>query len=308
MIIELFSTRRRLAEASGKEDVFVYDEFPSTLRVQLQQLFSEALGPVAEEVGHYAPKNDSAWDFIRKSLCREKGLHRLSGAISSKADVLNYLGSAQDVMDVLDVSELCCRYIELVLKEKSDYGLKELGVSVSADDALAEFNYRLKRSGVGYAYEDGQILRIDSQLIHEEVVKPALRFLNRKGFEGPREEFLQAFMHAKSGANKDAIIWANKAFESTMKVVCDIKGWDFDKGSRASDLLKILRRNGFFPNYLDNSFDQLTAILGSGLPQVRNNEAGHGDGGTPRETPPYVASLALHLAAAKIVFLVEASQ
>ena len=32
----------------------------------------------------------------------------------------------------------------------------------------------------------------------------------------------------------------------------------------------------------------------------------HGQGATPRETPDYVAAYALHLAAAKILFLVEA--
>jgi hypothetical protein len=46
--------------------------------------------------------------------------------------------------------------------------------------------------------------------------------------------------------------------------------------------------------------------LQSGLPKVRNDAGGHGQGGVPRETPGYIASYALHLAAAKIVLLVEA--
>ena len=67
-----------------------------------------------------------------------------------------------------------------------------------------------------------------------------------------------------------------------------------------------IRKNGLLPDYLDNSFDQLLATLQSGLPKVRNEEGAHGQGAQPREAPPYVAAYALHLAAAKIVLLVEA--
>lgn len=93
-----------------------------------------------------------------------------------------------------------------------------------------------------------------------------------------------------------------------MKAICDIKDWEYKKGARASDLLKILRAKDLLPDYLDNSFDQLAATLSSGLPKVRNEEGGHGQGAQPRATPSYVAAYALHLAAAKIVLLVEAMQ
>jgi hypothetical protein len=68
----------------------------------------------------------------------------------------------------------------------------------------------------------------------------------------------------------------------------------------------LIRANGLLPDYLDTSFDQLISTLKSGLPKVRNEEGAHGQGATPRETPGYVAAYALHLAAAKIVLLVEA--
>ena len=70
--------------------------------------------------------------------------------------------------------------------------------------------------------------------------------------------------------------------------------------------LKVVRAHGLLPDYLDASFDQLVATLKSGLPKVRNQVGAHGQGAIPRETPDYVAAYALHLAAAKILFLVEA--
>lgn len=71
-------------------------------------------------------------------------------------------------------------------------------------------------------------------------------------------------------------------------------------------MIKVVRKNGLLPDYLDGSFGQLIATLQSGLPKVRNEEGGHGQGATPKETPSYIAAYALHLAATKILLLVEA--
>jgi hypothetical protein len=95
------------------------------------------------------------------------------------------------------------------------------------------------------------------------------------------------------------------AFESTLKAICKKRGWEHDNGATAGRLLKIVKDKGLYPDYLDKSFDQLLAALASGLPTVRNEEGGHGQGAEVRETPAHVVALALHLAAAKILFLVE---
>ena len=126
------------------------------------------------------------------------------------------------------------------------------------------------------------------------------------GGEPYQRDNLQAHAHYRSGETKDAITDANNAFESTLKAICDQRQWPYDRGARASDLLKVVRTHGLLPDYLDASFDQLVATLKSGLPKVRNQGGVHGQGAIPRETPDYVAAYALHLAAAKILFLVEA--
>jgi len=70
--------------------------------------------------------------------------------------------------------------------------------------------------------------------------------------------------------------------------------------------LKVLRSKGLFPEFADQSFDQLVATLKSGLPSLRNETGGHGQGAMPIVIPEYVTSYALNLAAAKIRFLIEA--
>ncbi len=100
---------------------------------------------------------------------------------------------------------------------------------------------------------------------------------------------------------------AANSLESTFKAIFDAKGWAYNKGARISDLVKVARSNGLWPDYLDNSFDQLVATLQNGLPKIRDNDASHGQGATPKTVPPYLAAYALHLAASKIVFLVAAA-
>ena len=212
----------------------------------------------------------------------------------------------ESVEKVLDLVEASFAYIDEIARKFSQYQRQKHGITVTATCAIEELNERFKRAGVGYAFEDGRIFRVDSELIHSEVVKPALRYLHQQGFEGPREEFLNAHAHYRAGETKDAITDANNAFESTLKCICDQRGWEYLPGVPASGLLKVVCTHGLLPDYLHTSFAQLVATLKSGLPKVRSEEGAHGQGGTPRKTPDYMAAYALHLAAANIVFLAEA--
>ena len=206
----------------------------------------------------------------------------------------------------LDLVELTFYYIDKTARNFSWQDRRTRGIEVTASDAIQELNERFRRAGVGYQFENGKIFCINSELIHSEVVKPALHYLLTPGFEGPCDEFMSAYAHYRDGQMKDAITDANNAFESTLKTICAQRGWQISQGSRSSDLLKIVRGNGLLPDYLDKSFDQLIATLKSGLPNVRNEEGAHGQGATPRVTPDYVTAYALHLSAAKILFLIEA--
>jgi HEPN domain-containing protein len=183
----------------------------------------------------------------------------------------------------------------------------EWGVPDNTSEQLEEINYRLRRAKVGYQVEDGTLIRIDSQFVHAEAVKPALTLLGKQGFEGPEQEFREAHRHYRDGENRQAVAMAANALESTLKSVFVRKNWDFNKGARISDLLKVARAHNLWPDYLDQSFDQLVATIQSGLPKIRDNDASHGQGAVPKEVPSYIAAYALHLAASKIVLIVAAS-
>lgn len=296
-VFDTFSHRKRVAEGQTP-DVFVYDRLPNDLRVQIVHIWREAIG-----LGDFNP---SAWRGIHDTIAREHGRFELSLGHSDGERCERFLIEQTSVEPALDLIELSFMYIDFAAREIDPLNRPRYGISVEADDAIRELNERFRRAGVGYRYEQGKIIRVDSELIHSEVVKPALAYLGEPGFEGPRDEFLNAHTHYRAGETKDAITDANNAFESTLRTVCDQRGWPYDAGAPVKVLLGILRDKGLLPGYLDNSFDQLAATLHSGLPQVRNSEGGHGQGATPRETPDYVAGYALHLAAASILFVVEA--
>jgi hypothetical protein len=299
-VFDIYSRRKRRA-AGGQLDVFQYDRVPAEqVRMQVCYILETALGPYKDRWDDRRSNNDT-WIAICNTLRREKGLATLSPDATNPAhECFGAVLGWKDVDNWLDVVELCFIYIERTSRPGTN------GVTQDAGDAIRELNFRFREAGFGYQFEAGQIVRVDSQLVHSEVVKPALVLLSDPRFAGAQEEFLSAHAHYRAGEHEDAIVDANRAFESTMKAICDIKRWSYDGGARASDLIRIIRANGLLPDYLDQSFDQLIATLKSGLPKVRNEAGGHGQGTTPRQTPGYIAGYALHLAAANIVLLGEA--
>jgi hypothetical protein len=174
--------------------------------------------------------------------------------------------------------------------------------------AVDELNHRFRQHAVGYQIDGAslKVLRIDSQYVHAEVVKPALQLLQGSGFEGANEEFLKAHEHYREGRRKAAIVEALKAFESTMKAVCAVRGIDVDPRAGAGDLITLLLDRGILPKVLTSHLTGLRTALQSGVPTLRNKEAGHGQGAEVRDVPEYLVAHALHLAAANIVLIVEA--
>ena len=307
-IHDLYSYRKRVAEGKSP-DVYDYDDIPEELRIQIDYIWRDAIGRFRNITGReydHINQNNEAWRYIHKTVAREHGVYSLGGRGNEYEHCKNCLIDSDSVDKVLDLIEVSFQYIDKNARNFSPLERKRHGISVTASNAIAELNERFRRAGVGYRFEDGMILRVDSDLIHREVVRPALQFLQQPGFEGPRDEFLQAHGHYRAGEMKDTITDANNAFESTLKSICEQRGWKYERGARASDLVKLVRNEGLLPNYLDHSFEQLAATLKSGLPKVRGEEGAHGQGATPSKTPDYVAAYALHLAAAKILFLAEA--
>jgi hypothetical protein len=165
---------------------------------------------------------------------------------------------------------------------------KEVSGDQRADDALDEMNGRFAQHGVGYQFskEQDHFVRMDSTLMHREVTQPAMLLLTEKGFEGAAHEFGQAHRFYREAAidparGKDAVAWAAKAVESTVKTIMTARGWVYDeKKDTIVPLLDKVFTNGLVPPDLKSYFEGLRTALYSGLPTLRNRMAGHGQGTT----------------------------
>lgn len=309
-VYDVYHRRMPNPDGSAASEVLTYD-LPSTLRVQLRRTFIAAIGPFVRYTGYGVapPNNNNAWEFIAEALRQEFGVDRLAGFLERNAcaEICEFLDSAS-TDHCLTVVEFCCRYVDTATRRLPEYKRSNFGAKQSPDSALEEVNARFAQAGVGYRYEGRQIVRIDSELMHSEVVTPALVLLSDPRFKGADEEFRKAHTKHREQDDKAAVTEANNAFESTMKSICAIHNWTVSARPTTSELVKVLRDNGLFPTYLEKSFEHLQALLKAGLPEVRNNAGGHGQGPEPRRTPTYVGAYALHLAAANIVYLCEASK
>lgn len=177
----------------------------------------------------YSDFRQSIWDMIHDRFAREKGLKQLgqyeaNGIGYGKPNIELYILNT-NVEDALDLLDFSFHIMDVSLRElqpnQPDFG----GTDALISHAIEELNYRFNQHNLGYEFVNGNIIRIDHKLLHQEVIKPALRLLYEEGFEGAEEEFRNAFEKRKKGDNRNAIIEAGRAFESTIKTICDKKGY-----------------------------------------------------------------------------------
>jgi len=282
-------------------DVYQYDEIPQSLRVQIVHIWQDVLGD--RTAYHYSGARD-AYRFFHDALCREYGVFQLQEHAHDPFEaVANFLLKTEEIDKVIDIVELSFSYIDDVASKlpHNHYGTK-----LSPDKGIAELNARFREHGVGYQYESGQMIRVDSQLIHCEIVQPAFRFLAAKMYRGANQEFLSAHSHYRSGKQKECLADCLKALESTIKAICDKRQWPYDQKDTAKQLIAIAFTHGLVPLFMQTHFAGLRSTLEAGVPTVRNKLGGHGQGTVPTSVPDSIASYALHLTATSIVFLAAA--
>ena len=93
-----------------------------------------------------------------------------------------------------------------------------------------------------------------------------------------------------------------------MKVICDKRGWAYDKKATSNQLIEICWQNGLIPKFWKDYMPALRKLLASGVPTARNNLSGHGQGTQQVSVPNHLVAYVLHMTASAIVFLVEAEK
>ena len=315
VVFNIFSKRQKALQGEVPDE-YCYDQLPSRLRNQIVHIICDALGTYEQYeatnpviyAGYSFPHVREAYDFITDILCREHGYLELpaeyTGHKSKMRDLLNFFLQTKNFDQAMDVVEIS--FHTIADRERiSRYSGHNTNL-LDTNCAIDQLNYRFKENRVGYSYSDGIIIRIDSEFIHSEVVRPALSVLNQKQYFGAQQEFLNAHEHYRKGNTKEALNECLKSFESVMKSICDARKWPYDERTTAKTLIEICLKNKLVPSFWQSQFGGLRSLLESGVPTARNRLSGHGQGAEPTVVPDYIAGYVLHLTAAAIVFLTEA--
>ena len=301
---DIYSKRQRRLRGETPE-VFTYDKIPQPLKLQIIYIVKDFVDnwychSETQDIIYFTPVH---------VLRREYGVHDLTGRYSHSYDheILGFLEITPESEKALDAIELLFQAIDQEGRE--DYVVAgEPDQVLSPDEAIADLNARFREHGIGYAFEGGMLIRVDSTYTHAEIIKPTLALLASPSFAGANDEYLTAHEHYRHGRNKECLTECLKAFESTMKTICAEKGWAFDPAKDAvNKLIQICFANNLVPAFMQNHITALKNVLETGVPTVRNKLSGHGQGAVPREVDDDVARYALNLTGSNIIFLVEQS-
>jgi hypothetical protein len=310
-IFDLFSKRRKV-ERGEVPDVYTYDQIPSGLRVQIVHIWGDAIGnPGVVELNDHVK---STYQQMVEVLRREYQVFKLSkdtydpnDSRYAYSELCQYFLQETNTERVLDVIELSARVMDQHTRRFHYLGRQD--ADEIADAAIKELNARFLEHGIGFEYSDGQIIRIDNQLTHAEIVKPALQVLRGRQYANAQKEFLDAHEQYRHGKYAEALVDCNKAFESTMKIICNKRRWPVSPNATAKELIKVCYDNDLIPPFWQTHFTGLRSVLESGIPTARNRLGGHGAGPGPTSAiPAHLVAYALHLTASTILFLAEAEQ
>ena len=308
-VYELFSKRQKRLRGEVP-DIYQYEIIPQELRVQIVHIWRAVLKDA------YSGDAQQVYESLHQKLSYEygkftldqngdSGYHRTRNDSYHVTTVINFFLSTDDIERAIDVIELSFRFIDQDVRH-SRHGY--FRPSISPDDAINELNYRFREHGVGYQYKSGKIIKVDSEFTHSEVIKPAMSFLSDPIYKGANEEFLNAHEHYRKGRYKECLNDCLKAFESCLKIICQKRSWNYNKGDTANRLIAIVFDNELIPPLRQSHFSGLRSALESGVPTVRNNWTGHGQGTEEITVPEYIAAYILHLTASNILLLIKADE
>ncbi|MFN3806745.1 STM4504/CBY_0614 family protein [Asticcacaulis sp.] len=289
---DLYFKRKMKLKASA-DDVYVYDQVPSPLKVQVQYIIDDVANCVIDKKFFF--------EQIVKILRRELACLYLPDTMGGGGalELTTFMSMTKNVDYYLSCIELIFHLANFdVLYERK-------GLLTSATD---ELNQRFREKQFGYALENGEIIRVDNVFVHQEVVKPALHLLTDADYQGAEEEFLSAHAHYRHGEYKACIVDCAKALESTLKAICAKREWDYESGAGLKTLVKVCFDRGLIPAYWVDMIAGIRSALENGVGTARNKLAAHGQGVTTQEPPSFLVAYILHMTASAIVFLVEAER
>lgn len=143
-----------------------------------------------------------------------------------------------------------------------------------------------------------QVIRKDNDVVHNEIIKPALLLIADPKYKTASQEYLNALEDYRKAEYGDCLTKCCSAFESVMKIICDKKGWSYSQNDTAGTLVPTMIKN----LKIDPFFEQTLIIIAT----LRNRlSTSHGAGTKQKVVSQNLARYSLNMTASAIVFLVN---
>ena len=289
----------------------LYYDFPEQVRRRLLSTLGDIVNGGSEyEIG--SPHEfDGLLSKVRSRLLSEYGyLCRPSyeALRRSRIDILEHFFSCEDEQ-VLDFIEVCFQYgnrslrktgvsaVNSILRDEN-IGFELTPWDSSLDERLSPGIDRIAHTNDA-TVSFPQFVPIENLHVHKEIIKPTLDLLTSSRFAVANSEMLKAHGAYRAGEYATTITNCCSAFESTLKTICDNKGWQYSKKDSCGRLVEACGTRGLFPEF----YAQLLTLTGT----IRNRLGdAHGRGPTVEiQVDRAHAQHMLNLTSTHILLLVE---
>lgn len=285
-----------------QSDVFVYD-LNDKIKVQVVHIWTNYFHQLSDDL------RAEIWQKLHSAICEEFGKKTLlSDDLRRFYDsyrVESYFEKTATLEECLDIIEFVFKYISKIAEYYQARYYTHLNLQYPGEKAISDLNTRFLENNIGYEFQQNKIIRIDNNLLHQEIMIPVFNFITSQTFKNVNDEFLSAHVHYRHTRNKECLADCSKALETTMKIICSENGWPYKQQDTSKTLIDICFAHKLIPDYLQTQFSSLRAIIESGIPTLRNKLGGHGQGTQKIIVPDHFVSYMLFMTATTIKFLIS---
>ena len=300
---QVFSQRYKglLHNGDGESEDDLCGKIDSATRRRLASVVEDFREPQA-----YQPNRYDSWTEETDALASAIG--RLSD-ILGYSPIMNFAsdGLFPDSNEQGQIANLPTPHlfdlIELQYDELSD------SPTDGREEYRKEINAAFQEDDVPWLLVDGRMVKIDARQFEQDLKRKALEQLHElkdtsPAFQSAYDELTKAVEFLKKGDYPEAITNAEKTYESVMKVICAEEGQEVSSES-ADKLTKRLSEGSYLALPDSLSAGGLRSNVLMSLPYLRNHAAAHGAGldNSPIDRP--LANIAVNLAAALDMYLID---
>lgn len=225
----IYSKRQKQLRGEVPEG-YTYD-LPERLRVQIVYLWQRFDTPVQNHLGHVKVLSEMVVEFLCEEYGRlellEPDPRRVFSARDYRKELERFFLKETDTEKILDAVEVIFHFHHNLHRDYEwhrNYEWKNEWRK-SVREASETLNRRFQEHGVGYQLANGKIIRVDSEYLHKEAVEPALLLLDDPAYSVAQKNFLKALRYYRKDDFDAALIACGKSLESTLKAICDKRGW-----------------------------------------------------------------------------------